>query len=117
MGTENLNDFKKKCGFEKIPAPVPTPAPARAPKKTKVSSTLSMIRESLERESAEAKVIEGKSSKDDTPVFWSPGIFQRGGFIPKYIKWQKGTDSLQMGREMQPYDYTYNSAKDLYERK
>jgi hypothetical protein len=27
MGTENLNEFKKRCGFIRAPAPAPAPAP------------------------------------------------------------------------------------------
>jgi hypothetical protein len=82
MGTENLNDFKKKCGFEKVLRPV-----------------------------AEVK-------KDDDIVFWSPGMFGTGIIkLPKYIKWQIGTNSIQMGQELKQYGYIYNRTTELYERK
>ena len=74
MGTENLNDFKIRCGFNR--APVAAPAPVAASEE----------------------------------VFWSPGMFSRGGLVsmPKYIKWQRGTDSVQMGKELTPHGYVYN---------
>ena len=55
--------------------------------------------------------------KEDEAVFWTPGMFMKGGVItyPKYIKWQKGTDSLQMGREITPHGYVYNAG--VYERR
>jgi hypothetical protein len=71
MGTENLNDFKKRCGFENV----------------------------LASESEEKK---------DEVVFWSPGMFL--GFVkkPKYIIWQKGTNSLHMMMDLKQHGYFYN---------
>ena len=82
MGTENLEDFKSRCGFN-------VAAVGAAPAHVK-----------------------------EEAVFWKPGMFTKAGLqtLPKYVKWQKGTDSLQMGREMQPYGYVYNGVKDIYER-
>ena len=84
MGTENLEDFKSRCGFKVAAVGA---APSQAPVK-------------------------------EEAVFWKPGMFTKAGLqtLPKYVKWQKGADSLQMGREMQPYGYVYNDVKDLYER-
>ncbi len=86
MGIENLNDFKKRCGFDKV-----------------VQPELSITSE----------------AKKDEVVFWSPGMFSHGGIVtmPKYIKWQPGTNSLQMGQELQQCGYVYNKSTGLYERK
>ena len=79
MGTENLNEFKKRCGFKKVAVVAPV---------------------------AEPEI-----------VVWTPGMFRGITRMPRYIKWQKGTSSLQMGLELLPYGYVYNSAIGLYERK
>ena len=81
MGTENLNEFKMRCGFNRGPAP----AQARA--------------------------------AVDEVVNWSPGMFRGFVKMPKYIKWQPGTNSLHMGQEVQQYGYVYNKATSIYERK
>jgi len=103
MGTDNLNDFRKRYGFDRgsagapspslSPSPSLTPAPAPAPAPA-VAAPIAELEE----------------------VFWSPGMFSRGGVIrmPKYIKWQKGTNSIQMGQELTQYGYVYN--RGVYER-
>lgn len=50
-------------------------------------------------------------------VFWSPGMFSGLTKMPKYIKWQPGTNSIQMGQELQQYGYVSNKSTGLYELK
>jgi hypothetical protein len=85
MGIENLNEFKIRCGFNR--SPVGEPAPVAAP------------------------------TPDTEAVFWSPGMFSRGGLVkmPRFIKWQRGTNSLQMGQELTQCGYVYNAG--VYERR
>jgi hypothetical protein len=92
MGTENLNEFKLRCGFNRGAAGAPAPAPAAAP-----------------------LAVPAPVAEPDE-VFWSPGMFSRGGVVrmPKYIKWQRGTDSVQMGKELTQHGYVYN--RGVYER-
>ena len=86
-----LNEFKIRCGFNRSPvgepAPVAAPTPVAAP------------------------------APDPEEVFWSPGMFSRGGLVkmPRFIKWQRGTNSLQMGQELTQYGYVYNAG--VYERR
>jgi hypothetical protein len=77
MGTEDLFEFRKKCGFGELSIPV--------------------IKEE--------------------PVFWSPGMFSSVSILPKYVKWQVGTNSIQMGADLKKFGYlNYNKETGLYSR-
>lgn len=92
MGTENLNEFKTRCGFNITSvAAAPVAAAVAAPSPVAASAP--------------------------EEVFWSPGMFSRGALIsmPKYIKWKRGTDSVQMGKELMLHGYVYNGG--IYERR
>ena len=82
MGTENMDDFKNKCGFEKVTS-------------------------NIEKE---------KEKEKEEVVFWAPGMFDGLAKIPKYVKWQIGTNSIQMGAELGQRGYIYNSETTTYER-
>ena len=81
MGTENLNEFKMRCGFGVASSLAPPLAPV------------------------------------NEVVIWSPGMFRGLVHMPKYIKWQPGTNSLIMGQEVQQHGYVYNKTTSLYELK
>lgn len=70
MGTDNLDDFKVRCGFTAYP----------------VEST-------------------------QEPVLWTPGCLR--DTLPKILKWQPGTNSIEMSQDMAGR-YTYNKEKSVY---
>lgn len=88
MGTDNLNEFRTRYGFDRKPSSASIASPVRA-------------------SVAEASEI----------MIWSPGMFLGLKKMPKYIKWQPGTSSTQMGDNVQKYGYVYNKDISLYERK
>jgi HNH endonuclease len=87
MGTENLEEFKKRCGFG---VSTPTISSVAMPNVSSIPTTNSI-------------------PTNEEVVSWYPGILFRSS--PKYIRWQKGTNSLQMMQELQG---RYTSVNGIY---
>lgn len=71
MGTENMEEFKSRCGF---------------------TYAFTQVKDEL--------------------VSWTPGCLS-GPVLPKNVKWQPGTNSLDMNQEMGGR-YTYDKEKCIY---
>jgi len=59
-------------------------------------------------------VVQEIVKKEEEAVFWYPGILFRES--PRYIKWKPGTNSLQMGAELERNKYKYDKEKGVYVR-
>lgn len=90
MGTEDLFEFRKRCGFDEIPVVNPTPS----------SSVKTFIPHSQRPRAyfGEEPVPIQKSNDDesDTPVSWHTGILLTR--TPKYLERPKGKPTLVNGR-------------------
>jgi HNH endonuclease len=86
MGTDDLEEFKKRCGFGSV-----TVAPAP---------------------------VVSEPSIESQAVAWYPGLLLNSS--PKYVKWQKGTNSLDMMRELEScrlrFLGRYTQVGDIYVR-
>jgi hypothetical protein len=88
MGTENMDDFKKRCYPE-------------------TTLTCPIVDNFIKNDET--------INKDDEAVAWYPGILLRQS--PKYIRWNPGTNSLEMSSELEKNNYKYNKERKIFVKK